>query len=135
LYYFKSAWRTLKPGGRICTVTDSESIIRNRQPLTEYFPATVEIELRRYPHTDMLRAEMTGAGFCQQCEESVEFAYPLTDCTAYRAKAYSALHLIPQEDFERGIAHMEHDLRHSPIACASRYVLLWGIKPPDESDV
>lgn len=36
--YFREARRILKPGGRICTVTDSEWIIRHRQPLSAYFP-------------------------------------------------------------------------------------------------
>jgi len=133
--YFNSAWRALKPGGQISTVTDSEWIIRNRQPLSEYFPATVEAELRRYPPIDVLRAEMTSAGFNQQCEESVELTYALTDCAAYRAKTYSALHLISQQEFDNGIAHMERDLQHSPIACASRYVLLWGVRPLNTSNI
>ncbi|OFX26719.1 MAG: hypothetical protein A2Z07_02230 [Armatimonadetes bacterium RBG_16_67_12] len=47
----------------------------------------------------------------------------------YRDRAFSSLHLIPQEAFARGLARMEQDLREGPIHCVSRYLLLWGVTP------
>lgn len=126
--YFRQAHRALRPGGKICTVTDSEWIIRRRQPLATYFPETVERELARYPRIAQLRALMADAGFGQLEEHSVEFSYSLTDAQAYRDKAFSSLHLIPEAAFQRGLARMERDLRQGPIACVSRYLLLWGVK-------
>jgi ubiquinone/menaquinone biosynthesis C-methylase UbiE len=126
--YFDEAYRVLKSGGKVCTVTDSEWIIQHRQPLTTYFPETVEIELKRYPRISDLRKFMEQAGFSQMDEEMVEFAYQLVDSKAYRQKAFSALHLIPQAAFERGLERMEEDLHSGPIPCVSRYVLLWGTK-------
>lgn len=128
LSYFQEVYRVLKSGGRMCTVTDSEWIIRNRQPLAVYFPATVESELDRYPRISELRDLMEHAGFSQVTEELVEFAYQLADGQAYRDKAFSALRLIPEDAFRQGIERMERDLRSGPIPCASRYVLLWGTK-------
>ena len=58
----------------------------------------------------------------------VEFRSPLADIQAYRDKAYSSLHLIPEDAFQRGIAQMEQDVRRGPIPCVSRYTLLWGSK-------
>ena len=127
--YFCSALRVLKPGGLLCTVTDSEWIIRNRSPLSKYFPETVEVELRRYPSIDVLREEMGRAGFSFSGAEMVEFQYTLTDCAPYRAKAYSALHLIAPEAFERGLAQLENDTQSKPVPCTSRYIMLWCIKP------
>ena len=126
--YYREAHRVLKASGRVCTVTDSEWIIRHRQPLATYFPETVEVELQRYPRIAHLREFMEQAGFCEMAKATVEFAYQLTDVQAYRDKAFSSLHLLPQAAFERGIARMEKDLSQGPIPCVSRYVLLWGTK-------
>jgi ubiquinone/menaquinone biosynthesis C-methylase UbiE len=128
LAYFREAYRVLRAGGKGCTVTDSEWIIRHRQPLAVYFPETVEIELGRYPCMAELRDLMERVGFSEITESMVEFAYPLTDIQAYRDKAFSSLLFIPEAAFQRGIGRMEQDLRIGPIQCVSRYLLLWGIK-------
>ncbi|MCL5996241.1 MAG: class I SAM-dependent methyltransferase [Chloroflexi bacterium] len=124
--FFTAALRLLKSGGRVCTVTDSEEIIRNRVPLSTYFPETVEPELKRYPPTDLLRNEMQRAGFGDIEEQTVGFPYMLNDSGPFRDKAYSALHLIPQAAFERDLARLQADLSRGPIPCMSRYVLVWG---------
>jgi len=126
------AHRVLRPDGQLCTATDSEWIIRNRVPLATYFPETIEVELARYPPIPALRALYEQAGFVEIDERTVEFRYPLTDIQAYRDKAFSALHLISEEAFQRGLARMERDLQgdycRTPIPCVSRYSLLWGTK-------
>jgi ubiquinone/menaquinone biosynthesis C-methylase UbiE len=124
--YYRQAYRVLAPGGRICTVTDSEWIIRHRQPLSTYFPETVEPELARYPRIDSLCEMMSQAGFVEIEQHSVESSYALDDIQIYRDKAFSALHLIADEDWARGIAGMEADLAHGPLPCVARYTLLWG---------
>jgi SAM-dependent methyltransferase len=130
--YTREAYRALAPAGRFCTVTDSASIIRSREPLATYFPETVEADLARYPSIARLRALYEQAGFVEISERTVEFRYPLVDLQAYRDKAFSVLHLIPEEAFQRGIARMERELqdKHSrvPIHCVSRYTLLWGAR-------
>lgn len=126
--HYREAYRILKPGGKICTVTDSEDIIRRRVPLTSYFPESAEVELQRYPKMADLKAMMTDAGFTDLQEPVVEFPYSLTDIQSYRDKAFSSLHLISAEAFERGIQRMEEDIRKGPIHCVSRYGLLWGTK-------
>jgi len=126
--YFREAYRVLRLGGKVCTVTDSEWIIRHRQPLAVYFPETVEVDLGRYPRIAELREIMEGVGFGEIVENTVEFPYQLANIQAYRDKAFSSLHLVPQEAFRRGIERMERDLRTGPIPCVSRYLLLWGTK-------
>ena len=130
--YTHEAYRVLAPGGMLCTATDSEWIIRHRIPLATYFPETVEAELARYPPIPILRALYEQAGFVDIDERMVEFRYPLTDIQAYRDKAFSALHLISEEAFQRGLARMERELQgddcRTPIPCVSRYTLLWGTK-------
>jgi ubiquinone/menaquinone biosynthesis C-methylase UbiE len=126
--YFHEAHRVLKKGGKVCTVTDSEEIILHRQPLSVYFPETVEMELQRYPRISDLRAMMAEAGFTLIQETLAERAYELTDIQRYRDKAFSSLHLISAEAFERGIQRMEGDVQNRPIPATARYLLLWGVK-------
>ena len=118
----------LNPGGRACTVTDSEWIIRHRTPLAAYFPETVTVDLERYPRSDQLYQAMRAAGLLELAEHQVESPFQLTDAQAYRDKAFSSLHLISEEAFERGLQRMERDLEAGPILGISRYVLLWGAK-------
>jgi SAM-dependent methyltransferase len=124
--YFGEVHRVLKPGGRVCTVTDSEWIIRHREPLAAYFPETVSADLARYPPLMELRDTMGEAGLGEISEQTVEFPYLLMDAQAYRDRAFSSLHLIGDEAWRRGLQPMERDLRSGPISCVSRYVLLWG---------
>lgn len=126
--YLREAYRTLKRGGRICTVTDSEWIIRNRQPLSFYFPETVDEELKRYPSVRQMMDSMRAAGFRETDERMAEFPYKLTDLSGYRSKVFSSLLLISDGAFKRGLKRMEEDLAKGPIPCVSRYSLLWGIK-------
>jgi SAM-dependent methyltransferase len=129
--FFREAARVLRPGGKVCTVTDSEWIIRNRQPLATYFPETVAEDLARYPTPDQLRAAMGDAGFVRFEERTVEFAAELRDIGPFRDKAYSCLRLISDEAFRRGLSRLEGDVRVGPIAWAPRYCLVWGSKCPD----
>jgi ubiquinone/menaquinone biosynthesis C-methylase UbiE len=125
---FREACRVLANGGRICTVTDSASIIRNRQPLAVFFPESVEVDLARYPATGELRTLMDRAGFTAFQEEEAGFSYVTSDIEPYRAKAFSCLHLISESAFQRGLTRMKEKVRSGGIPCVSRYVLLWGTK-------
>jgi SAM-dependent methyltransferase len=126
--YFGEVRRVLKPGGHVCTVTDSEWIIRHREPLAAYFPETVGADLARYPRVTELRDMMRRIGFRETAECVVEFPYLLVDAQAYRDRAFSSLFLIGEEAWKRGLAGLERDLQSGPIRCVSRYVLLWGTR-------
>jgi SAM-dependent methyltransferase len=127
--YFHEAFRTLNLGGRICTVTDSEWILRNRQPLSAVFPETVEVELARYPRIQSLSRLMREAGFTDIHAPLVEYSFHMKDIQAFRDRAYSSLHLISEESFDRGIARLEHELDEKGyIQYVSRYTLLMGSK-------
>ena len=126
---FREAFRVLRPGGRVCTVTDSEDIILRRQPLSVYFPESVAVELARYPKIADLEESMRQAGFTGFCQGTVEYAFTTTDIQAYRDRAFSSLHLISEMAFQTGIRRMEADLQKGPIPCVPRYLLLWGTKP------
>lgn len=124
---FGEARRVLRTGGQFCTVTDSQRIIETRVPLSTYWPETVAVEQARYHPLARLALWLEQAGFTAQREETVEHRYPLTDAAPYRARAYSALRLIDDAAFARGLARLEADLaRDGEISCVARYTLLWA---------
>lgn len=127
--YYREVARTLKPGGQVCTVTDSAEIIRQREILSGYFPETVEVELARYPRVAQLQAAMTAAGLGVSEEVTVSEPYELTNVQPFRDKAYSSLHLIPERSWQTGLERMKRDLARGPIRGISRYTCLWGSKP------
>jgi SAM-dependent methyltransferase len=125
---YREAHRVLVPGGLVCTVTDSEWIIRNR-PQSAFFPETIPIELARYPSIDSIKSSMAEAGFIFLREDLAEDAYELTDSGPYRAKVFSSLLYLDELAYREGLARLEATLSRGPIPCVSRYVLLWGRKP------
>lgn len=126
--YFKQCYRVLKSKGKIMTATDSEWTLRNRRPLTQYFPETLEIDLKRYHPIEKIEEIMSDLGFLNIKDEITEYYYYLEDISPYREKSFSSLNLISKEAFERGIKRMEEDLKNGPIPCVSRFVMIWGEK-------
>jgi len=124
--YFREALRVLKSGGLICTATDSEKKIRNRKPLAQYWPGTVDIDLKRYPSITVLRQQMVGVGFVDIEEREIQETFEVTDATPYREKAFSCLHLIKETEFQTGLRHIEDDLKAGPIEGVAEFVCLWG---------
>ncbi|WP_159395428.1 class I SAM-dependent methyltransferase [Streptomyces albireticuli] len=127
--YFEGALRALKPGGVLCTATDSEEIIRTRVPVARYFPSTVEVELGRHHAIDDLLAALRSAGFTDGRRRVFESTYELTDVTKYREKAFSSLHLIPDEEFESGVTALAARLAEGPILANNRTCAVLARRP------
>jgi SAM-dependent methyltransferase len=123
---FSEINRLLSERGTICIATDSEEIIRNRTPLSVYWPETIEIELARYPRMKTLETELRDTGFADFRQEEVRAVYQLTDLTPYRAKVFSCLRLLSEETFRRGFERLKKHVRNRPISSVSRYHLLWA---------
>jgi ubiquinone/menaquinone biosynthesis C-methylase UbiE len=123
---FSEIARLLLVTGIVCIATDSEEIIQNRAPLSTYWPETIELELARYPRISTLETELRDAGLVNLRREEVCATGWLTDPTPYRAKVFSALRLLPEPIFERGLRLLEADLTKGPVRSISRYLLLWA---------
>jgi ubiquinone/menaquinone biosynthesis C-methylase UbiE len=127
--FYREVARLLRPGGWVCTVTDSAEIIRCREILSGYFPETVELELGRYPRITQLEAWMAAAGLADPKAVTVEAPYEVTSSQPFRDKAYSSLHLISEDAWQAGLARLERDLRLGPVRGIARYACLWGYSP------
>lgn len=129
--YFQEAFRILKNGALLCTLTDSEPIIRRRKPLASYWPGTVKADLERYPTIDSLRDRMAAAGFVDIEENEISESFSIKDATAYREKAFSCLHLISENEFQDGLNRLDEDLKRGPVAGVSEFVCLWARVPEE----
>ncbi|MBV8212357.1 MAG: methyltransferase domain-containing protein [Verrucomicrobia bacterium] len=127
---FNEINRLLLEAGTICVATDSEQIIRNRKPLSTYWPETIELELARYPRVETLDTELGEAGFVNVRHEEVSVTDWLRDLSPYRTKVFSVLSLLPEDIYERGLRRLEADLTQGPIESISRYLLLWAHSLP-----
>jgi SAM-dependent methyltransferase len=123
---FQETDRLLSKGGLFAIVTDSEEIIRNRTPLSAYWPETIEIELARYPRTDTLKTELRAAGFSDLRQEEVSAVAFLSDLEPYRAKAFSCLRLLSEDTFQRGLERLEQVAAKGPIESIRRYLVWWA---------
>jgi SAM-dependent methyltransferase len=122
--YYREARRVLKPGGTLCTVTESIEMIRNRNPLSRYWPATIEPEIARYPTVETLLDAMKQAGLTNTETHNISTPTAVTDATAYRQKAYSSLLLISDTKFGEGLQRLEADLQDGPVNGNSEYVCI-----------
>jgi SAM-dependent methyltransferase len=130
--FYREAYRVLAPGGRLCTMTHSEELIRKSMIMSRYFPETIEANLARYPRIAELRGWMQDAGFAGLTEDTITSPYEIADSDCYAAKAYSTLHAIPRDAFERGLARLERDLTAGPVTGLQQHSALWGGKPGRE---
>jgi SAM-dependent methyltransferase len=127
--YCAEAFRVLRPGGLFCTVTDSAAMIRRRVPLSSYWPASAAGDLRRYPALETLMDLLAAAGFIEITNHELQAPFAITDAAPYREKAFSCLHLVPEDEFQSGLARLEDDLRIAPVTGLEEHACLWGRRP------
>lgn len=127
--YFGEAFRILKPGGIVLTVTDSEQDIR-RRATSYYFPETVAVELARYPSIDSIEAAMRKAGFARIWISHTERLLRLDEghLERYRQKAFSCLRLISEAGYREGLRRLEEDVQSGKAVGREVYTYVWGCK-------
>ena len=52
---FQEAARILKPEGSICTITDTEELVRTREPMITYFPDILDVVKEGYPSPEEMK--------------------------------------------------------------------------------
>lgn len=127
--HFRESLRVLRPGGWICTVTDSTDMIRRREPLSRYWPSSAEADIARYPSVDALLDSMGQVGFTSLTSREIKKAFLVTDAAPYREKAFSCLRLIGDAQFKMGLQQFVNDLRTGPVQGTSEYICIWGKAP------
>lgn len=126
--HYREVYRAMASGGRVCTVTHSEDMFRNTMVLSTYFPETIEVNLDRYPPVATLHHAMSGAGFRRLLEIQIAFPAVVSDSGLYARRAYSPLHEISDDVFQRGLERLEADLAKAPIKGSRQYLMIWGMK-------
>ena len=127
--HFEECLRVLTPGGRVCTFTDSTDMIRRREPLSRYWPASIEADIERYHSIDTLLGNIRHAGFINLTTREIRKTSRITDAAPYREKAFSCLRLIDDSQFTEGLRRLEDDLRKGSVQWTSEYVCIWGERP------
>lgn len=125
----REAARVLKPGGSVMVVTESEDDLRNRTPHVTYFPETIAVELERYPSIAEVETGLRAAGLEIGAEIAVSMPMEVDDIAPYRDKAFSSLHLIPDDAFRAGLERMREDLERGPVSGVRRYTIVVARKP------
>jgi len=126
--YFREVFRVLVPGGLICTATDSEEQIMNRRPLSEYWPGSAAVDLKRYPMISKLKELMYRAGFSEITQTERQMSHEIKNLTPYRERAFSCLHLISDKEYTTGLETLERDFRAGPIFGLVQYTFVLGCK-------
>jgi len=103
--FFSEAARTLRSGARLVALSDSAEDIRARS-LAICFPATVAINLERYPDLGQLEALAARAGFRLESRRTASGELALDDrfLETLAQRALSELRLIDPEEHKQGLA-------------------------------
>lgn len=105
--------RLLRPGG-VCLIRTTAHEQMDTMPVYRFFPKAYEIDRRRLPSVDIIEEELRRAGFQNVWHETVTQEL-VSSVEAYldkvRNKNISALTLISEEDFAKGLARMEAHFR------------------------
>lgn len=126
----KESFRVIKHGGHICIVTQSYKQIEER--ITScFFPATVEIELARYPTIDDIEIMLKQADFSQVKSESIEIrvniGHEFLDIVS--KKGFSMLHLIDASEFNEGLIRLRKTLfMNGEFESPLGYTFVYGMK-------
>lgn len=120
--FVAEAVRVLRPGGQIATVGLDPSSGLDQWYIYDYFPGTLERDLRRYPSTSRIRATLEAAGFgdvataIAQHIPAREPARAYLDGPAFHRHCTSQLALLSDAAFDAGVASIEEAIRAGEVS-------------------
>ena len=106
---FAEAARVLAPAGRLVIATEDPAGFDDVW-FARWFPSVPELERARFPDEPALRAELAAAGLPDVRIERLSQARTISREQALeviRSKAYSTFELLPQEEYDQGLARAE----------------------------
>ncbi len=125
---FAEFFRVLKRNGRICIVTESHDQIERRF-YVKYFPSTAIADKNRYPDIPIIIEKALKAGFIHirtDVTENSSQKVSMDFVEIVRAKGYSMFHLIPDDEYRRGLLVLEKDVGTDvPVIPGSGETLIW----------
>ncbi|MHC1781140.1 MAG: class I SAM-dependent methyltransferase [Anaerolineaceae bacterium] len=126
---FAEIRRVLRPGGKTCVVTQSHAQIEKR-PIVRFFPGTAAADKARYPDIPEIQAAAGNNGLQVTMietlgeDEKIELGADFQKLV--EKKGFSMLHLIGEEEYERGLAALREELAKGPLPCrAAGSTLVW----------
>jgi len=108
---FREAFRVLKPGGKLLTVTFDPAFLREHP--YSLFPGVLEIDLKRFCPVSELEGLLRQAGFRQVNSEEIlmEMKYSSKGLLeSARKKLISTVALLPEEKFKSGLGEFKQRL-------------------------
>lgn len=109
---FQEFQRVLKAGGLCCIVTESHQQLETRY-WARYFPATVDVDKKRYPDIGEIIAKAVPKGFAflkmEVTDHEQEQRITPEFLKLVENKGYSMFRLIREEDYQRGLAALKVD--------------------------
>ena len=109
---FRELFRVLKKEGFLCIVTQSHEQIDKRF-YVKYFPTTAIVDKHRYPDIPVIIGDAVKAGFSHirtNVKEGGITKVQSDFVELARAKGYSMFHLIPEEEYQKGLTELEKDV-------------------------
>ncbi len=109
---FAEAARVLSPGG-VLVVASEDPVSFDEVWFARFFPSVPELERRRFPDEDLLRAELAAGGLPDVQVERLVQERTISRKQALDvigSKAYSTFELLPPEEYAAGLARAEAEL-------------------------
>jgi ubiquinone/menaquinone biosynthesis C-methylase UbiE len=129
---FAEIHRVLKPGGKVCIVTQSHQQVEARS-IVRFFPGTARIDKQRYPAIDAIIAAAKDHSLRFLGQETL-FANQEREIgrdymELVRKKGMSMLHYLPEQEYREGLKALEDALQDGPIKVRwAGSTLVWFVK-------